>query len=59
MSHTDGAATGVRHVHGDPLSVDSSQVGVFEEGDEISLGSLLECHDSRRLKTEVGLHDEQ
>lgn len=31
---------------GDTLSVDGSEVGVFEEGDEVSLGGLLEGHDS-------------
>ena len=37
--------------------MDSSQVGVFKEGDEISLGSLLERHDGGRLEAEIGLDD--
>ena len=37
--------------------MDSSQVGVFEEGDEVGLGSLLERHDGRRLEAEIGLDD--
>lgn len=35
--------------------MDGSQVGVFEQRDEVSLGSFLECKDGRRLETEVGL----
>jgi len=35
--------------------MDSSQVGVFKEGDEISLRSLLESHDGRGLETQVSL----
>jgi len=40
---------------GDTLGVDSGEVGVLEEGDEVSLGSLLKSADSRRLEAEVGL----
>ena len=32
---------------GDALSVDSSQVGVFEEGYEVGFGRFLESHDCR------------
>ena len=32
-------------IHGDTFGVDGSQVGVFEEGDKISLGGLLQRHD--------------
>ena len=42
-------------VHGDTFGVDSSQVGVFEEGDKVSLSSLLESHNSGRLETKIGL----
>ena len=35
--------------------MDSSQVGVLEERDEVSLGGLLEGHDGARLEAEVGL----
>ena len=35
--------------------MDGSQVGVFEEGDEVGLRSFLESHDSRRLESQVGL----
>jgi len=35
--------------------VDGSQVGVLEKGDKVSLGSLLESHDSGGLEAEVGL----
>ncbi len=42
---------------GHTLSVDGSQVGVLEEGDEVSLGSLLEGHDGGGLEAEIGLHD--
>ena len=40
---------------GDTLGVDSAQVGVFEETDEVSLGSFLESHDSAGLETQVSL----
>lgn len=49
----------VRHVHSDSLGVDSSQVGVFKEGDEVSLGGLLKSHHGRGLETEVGLDNEE
>jgi len=34
--------------------VDGTQVGVFEEGDKISLDGLLESTDCRRLEAQVG-----
>jgi len=37
------------------LSVDGSQVGVFEEGNEVSLSGLLKSHDGRGLEAEIGL----
>ena len=40
---------------GDTLGMDSAQVGVFEETDEVSLRSLLEGHDGRGLETQVSL----
>ena len=43
------------HPHSHTLGVDGSQVGVFEEGDEVSLSSLLQSHDGRGLETEIGL----
>jgi hypothetical protein len=36
-------------------SLDGSQVGVFEQGDEVSLRSLLQSHNSGRLESQVGL----
>ena len=42
---------------GNTLGVDGSQVGVLEEGDEVSLGGLLESHHSRRLEAEIGLYN--
>ena len=45
----------VLRLDGNPLGVDSSQVGVLEQGDEVSLGRLLEGHDGRRLESKVGL----
>jgi hypothetical protein len=35
--------------------VDGSQVGVFKERDEVSLGGFLESHDGGGLEAEVGL----
>jgi hypothetical protein len=40
---------------GDSLGVDGGQVGVLEEGDEVSLGSLLEGHDGGRLESKISL----
>ena len=40
---------------GHTLSVDGSEVGVLEEGDEVSLSGLLEGHDGGRLEAEVSL----
>ena len=40
---------------GDTLGVDGAQVRVFEEPDEVGLGSLLEGHDGRGLEPEIGL----
>ena len=37
------------------LGVDSGQVGVLEQGDEVGFGSLLEGHDGGGLESEVGL----
>lgn len=44
----------LRH-DGDPLGVDSAQVGVFEETYEVSFAGLLESHDGRGLEPEIGL----
>jgi len=35
--------------------MDGSQVGILEQGDEVSLGGLLKSHDGRGLETQVGL----
>ena len=35
--------------------MDGAQVGIFEETNEVSLGSFLEGHDGRRLESEVSL----
>jgi len=43
------------NLHGNTLSVNGSQVGVFEEGDEVSLRSFLKGHDGGRLEAQVGL----
>ena len=40
---------------GDTLGVDGAQVGVLEETDQVSLASLLKCHDGRALETKIGL----
>jgi hypothetical protein len=42
-------------IHGDTLSMDGSQVGVFEEGNKISLSGLLQRHDGGRLEAQIGL----
>lgn len=40
---------------GDTLGVDGAQVGVLEEGDEVSLNGLLESTDSGGLEAEIRL----
>jgi hypothetical protein len=35
--------------------VDSGQVGVFKQGNEVSLGCFLKSSDGGRLESEVGL----
>jgi len=40
---------------GDTLGVDGTQVGIFEQGDEISFNGLLESTDGRALEAKVGL----
>jgi len=40
---------------GNALGVDGSKVGVFEEGNEVGLGGLLEGTDGRRLEAQVRL----
>ncbi len=45
----------VLRLDSDTLSVDSSQVGVLKEGDEVGLGCLLKSHNGGRLESEVGL----
>jgi len=44
-----------RDVHSDTLSVDSSEVSILKERDEVRLSSFLEGHNSRRLEAEIGL----
>lgn len=38
---------------GDTLSVNGTQVGVFEETNKVGFGSLLKCHHSRGLEAQV------
>jgi hypothetical protein len=42
-------------LNGNTLGVDSAQVGILEEGDEVSLDGLLESTDGGRLEAQVGL----
>ena len=51
---TTGKLDVLGHV-GDTLGVDSTQVGVLKEADEVSLTGLLEGHNSRALESEVSL----
>ena len=49
---------GELHVLGlnsDTLGVDSTQVGVFKERDEVSFRGFLESHDGRGLESEISL----
>ena len=38
---------------GDSLGVDSTQVGIFEESDQVSFGGFLESHDGRGLEAKI------
>ena len=40
---------------GHTLGVDGAQVGILEQGDEVSLSSLLESHNGRSLETKIVL----
>jgi hypothetical protein len=40
---------------GNSLGVDSGQVGVFKQGNEVSLGSFLKGSDGGRLESEISL----
>ena len=40
---------------GHTLGVDGAQVGILEQGDEVSLSSLLESHNGRALEAEIVL----
>jgi len=40
---------------GDTLGVNSAQVGVLEQTDEVGLASFLESHDGRALESEISL----
>lgn len=42
-------------LNGYTLGMNGAQIGIFEEGDEVSLNGLLESTDGRRLEAEVGL----
>ena len=44
-----------RRTDGNTLGVDSAQVGVLEEGDEVSLDGLLKSSDGGRLEAEIAL----
>jgi hypothetical protein len=50
------------HVHGEvredkrTFSVNSSQVGILEQGYKVGLSSLLKRHHSRGLEAQVSLH---
>ena len=54
---SSNAAYQILRLDGHTLSVDGSQVGILEEGDEVSLSSLLEGHDGGGLEAEIGLDD--
>lgn len=45
----------ILRLDGDTLSVDGSGIGIFEEGDQVSLSSLLKSHDGRRLEAQISL----
>jgi hypothetical protein len=42
-------------LNGDTLGVDGAEIGIFEEGHEVSLDGLLKSTDGGRLKSEIGL----
>ena len=44
----------LRH-DGHALGVDRAEVGVLEQGGEVSLGSLLKCHNGVGLEAEISL----
>jgi hypothetical protein len=42
-------------LNGNTLGMNSTKVGVLEEGDQVSLDGLLKSTDGRRLETKIGL----
>ena len=53
-ANSSGELDILRH-DGDSLGVNSAQVGIFEQTDQISFAGLLESHDGGALETEIGL----
>ena len=45
----------LRH-DGNALRVECAEVGIFEEADEVGLGSFLEGEDGRALEAEISVH---
>ena len=45
----------LRH-DGNALRVDCAEAGIFEEADEVGLGSFLEGEDGRALEAEISVH---
>jgi hypothetical protein len=51
----DGGGLPRTYHDGDTLGVDSTQVGILKETDQVCFRCLLQCQDSGRLEAEVGL----
>lgn len=41
--------------NGNTLGVECTQIGVLEQTNKVRLGSLLDCKDSKRLETQIGV----
>ena len=55
LSQSSGEMLSEGHVHSNTLGMDGSKIGVFKEGDEVRLSSLLQGHDSGRLEAKISL----
>ena len=47
----------ILRLDGDTLGVNGSQVGVFEERNEVGFGGFLKSHNGRRLEAKISLKE--
>ena len=55
VSYTPDMLTAAPLTDGNTLGVDSAEIGIFKEGDKVSLHGLLQGSDGGGLEAEIGL----